>query len=214
MLYALNSSFRGRSLCALREKAPVTGHRHPRPDGRLFAAIAFGQQHGLALILLCQHSPPRVDDGGMPPGFPRPRMGPTLGGREHITLSLDGPRANQHVPMRRAGHRGKGRRCGNQLRAGGTQFTVQLWKSQVVTHRQADSTDGCVRHHHTTAISIVIGFAITPTIVRHIHVEQMQLVVARHRFAAVVRPATSRRALWPSVDPPAAAAMCRPLSIS
>ncbi|MCY1176137.1 hypothetical protein D9M73_163980 [compost metagenome] len=164
----------------------MSGHRHPRPDGRLFAAVAFGQQHGLALILLCQHTPPRVDDGGMPEGFPRPRMRAALGSREHITLGLDGPRTNQHIPMRRAGHRREGRRGGNQFRAGCAQFAVQLREAQVVTDRQANPPNRCVRHHDPTAISIVIGFTITAAIVGHVDVEQVQLVVARHRFTLVI----------------------------
>ncbi|MNP25534.1 hypothetical protein D3C76_1183470 [compost metagenome] len=164
----------------------MTGHRHPRPDGRLFAAIAFGQQHGLALILLCQYPPPGVDNGRVPPGFPRPRMRSTLGGREHITLGFDGSRTNQHIPVCSTGHGSKGRGCGNQLGTGGSQFAVQLRKSQVITDCQADSPDRCVRNHHATAISIVIGFAITAAIVRHVHVEQVQLVVARHRLALII----------------------------
>src|SRR5476649_2634365 len=177
MLYALNSSFRGRSLRALREKAPVTGHRHPRPDGRLFAAIAFGQQHGLALILLRQHAPPWVDDGGMSISLSRSRMGTTLGGREYVALGLYGACAHQYIPMHRASHGGEGRWRGDQLCTGSPQFAVQLRETQVITHCQADSTDGCVCHNHPTAISIVIGFAITPAIVRHIDVEQVQLVI-------------------------------------
>ncbi|MNN80608.1 hypothetical protein D3C81_1973590 [compost metagenome] len=88
--------------------------------------------------------------------------------------------------MRRAGHRREGRGGGNQFRAGRAQFAVQLGKAQVIADRQANPADGRVRHNHPAAISIVIGFTITATIVRHVHIEQVQLVVARHRFALVI----------------------------
>ncbi|MNZ99035.1 hypothetical protein D3C78_1183440 [compost metagenome] len=88
--------------------------------------------------------------------------------------------------MRRAGHRREGRRGGNQFRAGRAQFAVQLREAQVVTDRQANPPNRCVRHHDPTAISIVIGFTITAAIVGHVDVEQVQLVVARHRFTLVI----------------------------
>ncbi|MNT56065.1 hypothetical protein D3C86_1704020 [compost metagenome] len=113
-------------------------------------------------------------------------MRPALSGREHITLRLDGPRANQHIPVRGAGHGGKGRRRGNQFRTGRTQLAVQLREAQVITDRQANPAHRRISHYHSTAISIVIGFAITAAIVRDIDIEQMQLVVARHRFALII----------------------------
>ncbi|MNP47418.1 hypothetical protein D3C76_1414700 [compost metagenome] len=113
-------------------------------------------------------------------------MRAALGSREHITLGLDGPRTNQHIPMRRAGHRREGRGRGNQFRAGSAQFTVQLGKAQVIADRQTDPANRCVRHDQTAAISIVIGLTVTATIVRHVHVKQVQLVVARHCFAMII----------------------------
>ncbi|MNG05672.1 hypothetical protein D3C84_888770 [compost metagenome] len=101
-------------------------------------------------------------------------------------MGLDGPRANQHIPVRGARHRSEGRWSGDQFRAGCTQLAVQLREAQVITDRQANPADRRVRHHDTIAISIVIGFAITPAIVRYVHVEQVQFVVARHCFALII----------------------------
>lgn len=84
-----------RSLRALREKAPVTRHRHARPDGRLFLNIALGQQHRFAPGLLGQYPAPGIDDRRMPMGFPWAWMHAALGCRQHIALGLDGPGADQ-----------------------------------------------------------------------------------------------------------------------
>jgi len=164
----------------------VVDHRHARPYRRLFTAVAFGQQHRFALILLRQYAPPGVDNRRVAISLPWPRMHPALGGRQQITLGLDGPCANQHIPMGGAGDRGEGRGRGNQFSPRRAQLAVQLREAQVVTHRQAQAADRRIRHHNVAPESIVIGFTIATARVRHVDIEQMQLVVAGDDLAMLI----------------------------
>ncbi len=82
------------------KKAPVTGHRHPRPYGRLFFTVACGQQHRFTLRLLGQYAAPWINDGRVSVSLARPRMDPALCRRQHVTLGFDGTRADQNVPVR------------------------------------------------------------------------------------------------------------------
>ncbi len=87
-------------------------------------------------------------------------------------------------------------------------------KAQVVTDRQADPADRRVRHDHVTAISIVIGFTVTAAIVRHIHIEQVQLVVARHGFALIIDQQRAGMGLGRRLIHRRQRATYRPLSIT
>ncbi|MNN53674.1 hypothetical protein D3C81_1684440 [compost metagenome] len=122
----------------------------------------------------------------MPEGFARARVRTALGRGKDVTLGFDGPGANQHLPMRGAGDCREGRRCGNQLGTGLAQGAVELRKTQVVTDRQAKPADRRIGHHHIVAMSIVVRLTVAPAIVGHVHVEQMQLVVACHLLATVI----------------------------
>ncbi|MNT38413.1 hypothetical protein D3C72_1746030 [compost metagenome] len=164
----------------------MQGHRHPRPDGRLFAAVAFAQQHGLAAGLFGDNSPPGIDDRRMTVSFPWPRVGTALRGGQDITLGFNRPRADQHLPMRRAGYGGERCRSTDQFGPGSAQGAVQFREAQVIAYAQAQASDRGIGNHHLAAMGIVIRLPIAATVVGDIDIEQVQLVVARYGFAMLI----------------------------
>ncbi|MNO88746.1 hypothetical protein D3C76_802090 [compost metagenome] len=88
--------------------------------------------------------------------------------------------------MRRAGHRSESGRRSDQFGARLAQRGIQFGEAQVVAYRQAKPADWRIRDHHVLAKGIVVRFAVTPASIRHVHVEQMQFVIARGDFAVLV----------------------------
>ena len=142
------------------EKSSVRHHRHAPADIRLFCGVARRQQHRFALRPLGQDPAPGIDDGRMAERLPAPWVDATLSGRQQVALGLDGAGADQHLPVRRAGHRGERRRRCDQLCAGLAQRGIEFRKTQVVADRQAKATDRRIRHHDLLTESIVVGFTI------------------------------------------------------
>lgn len=160
--------------------------RHTRPNGRLFITVALGKQYRFALRLFGDDPPPGVDDRRVPMGLPWAWMGAALGCGQHIALCFDGPGTNQHFPVRRACDRRERRRCRNQLRAGTAQRAVKFRKTKVVADAQTQAPYRRVGHHDLRAMGVVVGLTVTATGIGHVHVEQVQLVVARHHLAMLI----------------------------
>ncbi len=104
-------------------------------------------------------------------------MQAALVGGQQVALGLDGPRAHQHLPVRRAGRRGEGRRRADQLGAGRAQRHVEFGEAQVVADRESQAPDRGVGHHDALAIGEIVGLAVMAAAVGHLGVEQVQLVV-------------------------------------
>ncbi|MNM51593.1 hypothetical protein D3C81_626570 [compost metagenome] len=164
----------------------MQGHRHPRPNGRLFAAVALAQQHGLAAGLFGDYAPPGIDDRRMAIGFPWPWVGTALSGGQDIALGFNRPCANQHFPMCRAGDGSECSRRTDQLSARSAQGAVQFRKAQVIAYAQAQAPHRGICHDHLTAMGIIIRFPITTAVVSHIDIKQVQLVVTGNGLSVFV----------------------------
>src|SRR5476649_2759634 len=113
-------------------------------------------------------------------------QGSTIAACPYVALGFDGARTDQNVPMRRTGYGGKGRRCGNQFSTCFTQGGVQLRETQVVADGQPQTPHRRVRDHHVAPMSIVVRLTVATATVGNVHIEQMQLVVARNLLTVFV----------------------------
>ncbi len=88
--------------------------------------------------------------------------------------------------MRLAGHGGEGGRHQQHAGAGAGQPAVQLGKAQIITDREAEGTKRGVHQHRLLAGAEGLRLPVAAVIVRHIHVEQVDLVVVALALAAGV----------------------------
>ncbi len=113
-------------------------------------------------------------------------MGAALIGGHHVALVLDGAGPQQGLPVRLAGHGGEGGRHQQHAGAGAGQPAVQLGKAQIITDREAEGTKRGVHQHRLLAGAEGLRLPIAAVIVRHVHVEQVDLVVVALALAAGV----------------------------
>src|SRR3546814_5508349 len=90
-----------------------------------------------------------INQHAVAPGGPTVDMAPTLRRCQHITLILDGARAQQDFPMRLASGIGKGGRYHDQATI--AKRTIQLWKTQIVANRQTHFAERCIRSEEHTS---------------------------------------------------------------
>ena len=126
------------------------------------------------LVPLGDDRSPRIDQHRVAVGAPPARMLAALRGREHVALVLDGARAQQQMPVRRAGRRGECRRHQDQRER--PHAAIELGKAQVVAHRQPDAAARQVDGHHVGARLDGLAFVVAFLAARER--EQVDLVVA------------------------------------
>src|SRR5690606_12793960 len=95
-------------------------------------ALPFGQAGN--------HFAPWIDQHGMAPGAAAILMAATLSGGQNITLILDGPRAQEDLPVGGACGVSEGRRHHNQREI--AHGSVKLRESQIVADRKPDASNG------------------------------------------------------------------------
>ena len=102
--------------------------------------------------------------------------------RQHIGQILDRPGADQSLPVRAPGGFGEGGRRHDDVDL--LHRPVQLWKSQVVTHRKPKAPEGRIDHLHLPAgmDRALFGIFLMP----QIQAEQVDLVIACNLRARVV----------------------------
>src|SRR6185312_16992906 len=141
--------------------------------------IDFGRDAAAASRQALEHPPPVIDDHAVAVGLAPVRMKPRLRRGEHEAEILDGPRAQQWLPMRAPRRLGEGGRDDEQLCPGGAQAAKELRKADVVAHREPKAAHGGLYDHrrrpgsHVRRLAIGVGFLA----LRDLHVEEVDLVV-------------------------------------
>ena len=156
-----------------------TGNFFPRCRRQL--RINLSHNHTGLGSRLCQHVAPRPDDQAMAIGLAAIGMQPALSGRDDESAILDGAGPHQHIPVRFARGHGERGRDGESKRALLRQPAIELRKAQIVTDRHAEETEFGIGQHARLAAFDLAGFAVALAL-RHLHIEQVNLVIARpHR---------------------------------
>ncbi len=114
-------------------------------------------------------------------------MSAALIGSDYVALVFDGAGPQQRLPVRLAGHGGKGGRHQQHAGTGTGQLAVELGKAQIITDREAEGTKGRVHQHRRLPRAEGLRLTVATVIVRHIHVEQVDLVVMAPELTAWVK---------------------------
>ena len=147
--------------------------------------VDLSQRDTVALLDFSDHLTPRVDDHAVAVGAAPEAVVAVLSRCDHVALTLDGTRAQQHVPMCGTGCAGKRAGHGEGDRPLIDQRLVQGREAQVVAHRQAEATERQIRGHEGVARGRALRFVELGTVVE-LHVEQMNLAVQRANLALPV----------------------------
>ncbi len=134
-----------------------------------------------------QHPAPGIDHHAVAPGLAPRLVGAALIGCNNVALVFDGTGPQQRLPVRLAGHGGKGGRHQQHAGTSSGQLAIQLGKAQIITDREAKGTKGGVHHHRLLAGAECLRLPIATVIVRYIHIEQVDLVVVAPELTAWIK---------------------------
>ncbi len=146
------------------------------------------RQYGATPGLLAgQHPAPGIDHHAVAPGLAPRLVSAALIGSNYVALVFDGASPQQRLPVRLAGHGGKGGGHQQHASSGSGQLAIQLGKAQIITDREAKGTKGGVHHHRRLAGAEGLRLPIATVIVRHIHIKQVDLVVVAPELTAWIK---------------------------
>eukprot|EP00982_Pelagococcus_subviridis_P006121 29979-Pelagococcus_subviridis.AAC.6 len=160
----------------------------PTPDG---ASRSVDLRHGdpdalVRVVQLRDHLPPRIYDDRVPVRRPPLAVHAALRGGDDVRLRLDRPRAQEHLPVRRAGGTRKRGRHEHHARAALVpQRAEQLRETKIVAYHHPETADRGVRGDDLRAGRRGLRFH-EQRAVRDVHVEEMDLSVARAYLAVRV----------------------------
>src|SRR6185437_17067830 len=103
--------------------------------------IDLGRDAGAAARQAVEHPPPVIDDHAVAVGLAPVAMESRLRRGENEAEVLDGPRAQQRLPMRPSGRLREGGRDGEELCTGGAQPAKELWKPDVIAYGKTEPAD-------------------------------------------------------------------------